>query len=138
MVPFAIFLFFLIPLLFIPSESEASKLVFLFLIVLFSLVLLNLYQLKFSVFQDQLEVKFGQGFLKKKIAIKDIDLGSFAEIKLPWYYGLGWKYDLKGHEFFSAKPGIALSFKLNGNAKQYRSVAKDNQALKEAIIKAAE
>lgn len=101
-----------------------------------SLVLLSLYQLNISVFKKQLEIKFGQAYLKKKIAIKDIDIESFTEVRLPWYYGLGWKYDLKGHEFFSAKPGLALSFKLVDSPKQYRLVAKDNQALKEAIIKA--
>ena len=85
-----------------------------------------------------MEIKFGQGFLNKKIAIKNIDSDSFTEVKLPWYYGLGWKYDLKGHEFFSAKPGLALSFRLNDSPKQYRLVAKNNQALKEAIIKAVD
>ncbi len=135
-VPFSIILFFLILALFIATASESAKLGLVVSIVIMILILINFYQLKISVSQHYLKVAFGQGLFKKTFGVKNINPGRFSIVKLPWYYGMGWKYDFSGHMFFSTRPGQALSFQLKGSFMQYRIVANDNTALKAAISKA--
>lgn len=117
-------------------ENELVRLLLLALILIFAGIILISYQLKITVTADELILRFGNGFLKKHYRISEIDLNSFGTKKIPWYYGIGWKYDYKGNVFFNTRPGVALTFKLKHQPGKIMIVSRENQGLKKALVSA--
>lgn len=137
-IPFTIILFVLVlsTIILILTRND-SAVFFVLFVLLFLAGLLNFYQFKIEVTTVQIIFSFGIGLIKKKYDLKDIDLNSFSTKKIPWFYGAGWRYDLKGNTLFNAKPGTALTFKFEKDSnKRLMVVTKNIENLKNAIIKA--
>lgn len=74
------------------------------------LPILMVYNMKITIDSKIASVKFGIGWIKRQIPIKDLDLSTAEIIQLPWYAGIGYRISLKG-TFFNTKPGPALLIK---------------------------
>jgi hypothetical protein len=71
------------------------------IIAFFGLLYLLFYQLTVTVDDEEIVVAFGVGWIKKRIALKDIDHCEI--VKNPWWYGWGirltpggWMYNVSG------------------------------------------
>jgi hypothetical protein len=103
---------------------------FVFHLLLFSSILLLFYKLKIELYKDVLKLSFGIGVISKKYDIKNIDRHNIKEKKIPWYYGIGWRYDFKGNILFSAHFGTAVIFKLKDSNTKIMIVLKEREAFK--------
>lgn len=108
---------------------------FLLFTILFLLILLNFYQLKISVYPHKVSVAFGIGWFKKEILIRDININRLSIKKIPWYYGIGWRYDYKGNILISGQFGKGVVLK-RVSKKDIIIVTKSINIFKNAIINA--
>lgn len=92
------------------SNPISSWLFALPLIVINILPILAFYNMKILINSEVASVKFGIGWLHKKIAIQDLDLSTAEIVRLPWYVGIGYRIHNMG-TFFNTKPGNAVLIK---------------------------
>ena len=78
------------------------------IILLNVLIIIGLYDMQIIIDSETACVKFGIGWLQRKIPIKDFDLNTAEIIQLPWYAGVGYRIHNRG-TFFNTKPGTLLS-----------------------------
>lgn len=122
---------------FIIADENANQLILLGLLgslIVLILLFYHLYKLEIIVDESHLHLRLGKGNLGKRFLLSEIEIDSFSEKKITWYYGIGWKYDHKGNIFFNANPGIALCFRLKGNAKKIMIVTNNREKLKNEIL----
>ena len=108
--------------------SGFNWIVFSVLIVL-GICLLLFKTLTVQIAGDVLEIRFGPGFIRKKLSLKEIK--SCRMVKNHWYYGWGirrtphgWLYNVSGLR------AVELQMK---NGKKYRIGTDEPEALSEAI-----
>ena len=135
-IPFIISIVSTFPVLFVALVKNNPQVALLMLLVAFFLfaLLLLFYKLHIKVDEQELEISFGIGVVKKKFLLSDIDTSTFYDKKIPWYYGVGWRYDFKGNVLFSAGSGTALTFRLKNSENKIMIVTKNREALKNAIL----
>ncbi|HLV45586.1 MAG TPA: hypothetical protein VKY32_00965 [Flavobacterium sp.] len=135
-IPFIISIVSTFPILLVALVANNPQVALIMLLVAFTLFasLLLFYKLHIKVDEQVLEISFGIGLIKKKFLLSDIDTSTFYDKKIPWYYGVGWRYDFKGNVLFSADLGTALTFRLKNSENQIMIVTKNREALKDAII----
>lgn len=92
------------------SNPISSWLFALPLIIINILPILAFYNMKIIVDSEVASVKFGIGWLQRKIPIQDLDLSTAEIVSLPWYAGVGYRINNMG-TFFNTKPGAALLIK---------------------------
>ncbi|WP_299680608.1 hypothetical protein [uncultured Dokdonia sp.] len=92
------------------SNPISSWLFALPLIVINILPILAFYNMKIVIDSEVASVKFGIGWLHRKIPIQDLDLSTAEIVHLPWYAGVGYRINNRG-TFFNTKPGPALLIK---------------------------
>ena len=92
------------------SNPISSWLFALPLIVINILPLLAFYNMKIVIDTEVAIVKFGIGWIHRKIAVQDLDLSTAKIVKLPWYTGVGYRINNRG-TFFNTKPGDAVFIK---------------------------
>ncbi|WP_299768011.1 hypothetical protein [uncultured Dokdonia sp.] len=92
------------------SKPITSWLFALPLIVINILPILAFYNMKIIIDLEVASVKFGIGWLQRKIPIQDLDLSTAEIVRLPWYAGVGYRINSKG-TFFNTRPGAALLIK---------------------------
>lgn len=92
------------------SNPISSWLFALPLIVINILPILAFYNMKIVIDSEVASVKFGIGWLHRKIPIQDLDLSTAEVVRLPWYAGIGYRINSKG-TFFNTKPGTAVFIK---------------------------
>lgn len=92
------------------SKPITSWLYTIPLVIINILPLLTFYNMKITIDSEVASVKFGIGWLHRKIAIQDLDLSTAEIVKLPWYAGVGYRINNRG-TFFNTKPGPALLIK---------------------------
>jgi hypothetical protein len=63
-------------------------------------------------------VKFGIGWLQRKIPVQDLDLTTAEIVNLPWYVGVGYRINNRG-TFFNTKPGPALLIKTKNKNNEF-------------------
>ncbi|WP_299214969.1 hypothetical protein [uncultured Dokdonia sp.] len=89
----------------IPSWSYAIP-----LLVVNILPILILYNMTITIDTEMARVQFGIGWLKREIPIRDLDLTTAEIVHLPWYVGIGYRFNMRG-TFFNTRPGPALFIK---------------------------
>lgn len=92
------------------SKPITSWLYAIPLVIINILPLLAFYTMKITINSEVASVKFGIGWLHRKIPIQDLDLSTAEIVRLPWYAGVGYRINSKG-TFFNTRPGAALLIK---------------------------
>ena len=82
----------------------------IFIFLLLAGLTLPFYQLSIKICESHARIRFGIGWLKRKIAIDNLDLSDIQIIDLPWYAGIGYRISSEG-SFFNTKPGPAVLIK---------------------------
>lgn len=139
-IPFIISLVITLPFLLVSLVRNELNFILFFIFIIFVLMipLLLFYRFQITVYEKIMVISFGTGLIKKKFLLSDVDKGSFSLKKIPWYYGVGWRYDFKGNVLFNGSPGIALTFKLKESEKEIMIVTKSRESLKDAILNATQ
>jgi len=114
------------------SAASAQLSVFMISIIII-LMTLNFYKFSIIVTHESLRLSFGCGWIYKVIAKEEIDPKSFQTDHIPWYFGMGWKYDFSGNQFFNAHSGQALKFKLKNKVGGFRVGTQDTKQLQECL-----
>ncbi|QTY27023.1 hypothetical protein [Flavobacterium sp. CS20] len=109
-----------------------------FNVALILVAFLLFYDMKIVLSNEYLKVKFGIGVFKKEFKLQEIDQSSIEIYKPSMWYGIGWRYNLKGDMLFNTKFGTAVRFKLKNNNKSYSIVTSNYKELKEKLTKATE
>lgn len=73
------------------------------------------YKLKTTITESYLEISFGFGLVKKKIALSTINLKSISPKDIPLKYGIGLRYTFQGGMVCNTYPGEGVSFVYAGN-----------------------
>lgn len=76
------------------------------------------YNMKIVIDQKTASVRFGVGWLKRSIAIEDLDLTTAQVVKIPWYAGIGYRISNRG-TFFNTKPGSAVYIKTKNKLSEF-------------------
>lgn len=136
-IPFAIILTTLLLFMIIAIGNDKNHLIIFFIvnILVFSTILALFYRFKIELFENKIILSFGIGIISKKINIKQIDKSSINQKKIPWYYGIGWRYDFKGNILFSANFGTAVTFKLMDVNKKIMIVMDKRKEFENELIK---
>lgn len=134
-IPFILIIFTLLLFMIIAIENEKHSLIYFFIFnsLLFATILLLFFKFKIELYKDILKLSFGIGIVSKKININAVDKNSISEKKIPWYYGIGWRYDLKGNILFNANFGKAVIFSLKDNNKNIMIVMKNRDDFKNQL-----
>jgi len=77
-----------------------------------------LYKLVIEVSETEVKAYFGIGWIKRRIAIKDLDLSTAEIISLPWYAGIGYRISNRG-TFMNTRPGAALFIKTKNKQSEF-------------------
>lgn len=78
------------------SKPITSWLYAIPLVIINILPLLAFYTMKIVIDSEVASVKFGIGWLHRKIPIQDLDLSTAEIVRLPWYAGVGYRINSKG------------------------------------------
>jgi hypothetical protein len=119
-IPIGIVLFIIVALFMIIASSIYNRLIifpgFIFAVIL-SLTILLFYRLTIIITNDNLEIRFGIGLIRKRFPLKDID--HVQIVKNPWYYGwgihftpYGWLYNISGFDAVQVKMTSGKSFRV--------------------------
>ncbi len=76
------------------------------------------YNMKIVIDTKTASVRFGIGWLKRSIAIHDLDLTTAQIVKIPWYAGIGYRINNRG-TFFNTKPGSAVYIKTKNKLSEF-------------------
>jgi len=123
------------------TNDQGDKMHLAFVYINLALILalfLLFYDMKIVLTKNDLIVKFGIGVFKKKFKLEDIDNSSLEIYKPSMWYGIGWRYNLKGDMLFNTKFGTAVRFKLKNSNKSYSIVTSNHNELKEKLIQSVE
>ena len=111
-----------------PFESK----VLIGICILLGLLFVIFYGLFIEVNKTQIQIKFGLGFIKKNIKIKDIE--SVASVRNKWWYG--WGIRLTPHGWLWNIHGLnAVEIKYKNSGKKFRIGTLDSNELKAEIEK---
>ncbi len=102
---------------------------------LISLMLALFYSMLIRVEQNAILIVFGLGIIRKRIDLTGVDITGFCTKKIPWWYGIGWKWDYQGNTFFCIKPGLGLGIKFKGRKHLLIINTKNLKGLQDSIVK---
>lgn len=120
----------LLAFVFKAGKQEISTLSFFVLALTFMAVYLLFAKLKTSVLDDNIELKFGVGVIKKNIPLSTISKAEVVRNK--WYYGWGIRYYGKGWMWnFTGLDAVEIHFK--NKKSTFRIGTKKAEKLKNAI-----
>jgi hypothetical protein len=119
-IPVGIVLFIMIALFMIIASSIYNRWIifpcFIFAAV-FSVTMILFYRLTVMITDDNLEIRFGIGLIRKRFPLKDID--EVQMVKNPWYYGWGihftpngWLYNISGFDAVQIKMISGKSYRI--------------------------
>ena len=101
------------------------------IIVLFILIILSFYKLTITIDEEKIEAKFGIGFLKRSLKIKDINYESIEKIKVPALYGIGIRLTPHGL-LYNVKTGSAI--KIKSSSKTFFVGTEDFEKINSVLI----
>lgn len=102
-------------------------------VFLLTAIFLLFYDMKIALNDKCLMVKFGIGAFKKKFNLQDINQSTIEICKPSMWYGIGWRYNLKGDMLFNTRFGTAVRFKLKGSHNSYSIVTPKFEELKNKL-----
>ncbi|NBC57949.1 MAG: hypothetical protein GVY05_06670, partial [Bacteroidetes bacterium] len=114
------------------TSDEGDKMPAIFIYINLTIIIaafLLFYNMKIVLDDKYLIIKFGIGVFKKKFKLEDVDSSSLKIYKPSMWYGIGWRYNLKGDMLFNTKFGTAVRFKLKNKSKSYSVVTSNYEEL---------
>ncbi len=88
------------------------------LLIINILPIIAFYNMTITIDTEMATVKFGIGWLQRKIPVQDLDLTTAEIVNLPWYVGVGYRINNRG-TFFNTKPGPALLIKTKNKKNEF-------------------
>ena len=89
--------------------------------IIIGVALLLFSSLTVVIWEDELEIRFGPGLIRKKFKLRDIE--SYQVIKNPWYYGWGihltphgWLYNVSGFYAVEIKLKTGTKYRIGTDA----------------------
>lgn len=102
------------------------------LIVINILPVVAFYNMTITIDTEMATVKFGIGWLQRKIPVQDLDLTTAEMVHLPWYVGVGYRINNRG-TFFNTKPGPALLIKTKNKNNEFFVGTKNGKKIIEIL-----
>ena len=95
--------------------------IFFAVLIIFVICLVLFATLTVTIKKDNLEIRFGLGFIKKKFLLKDIE--SYQTVTNPWYFGWGirltphgWLYNISGPNAVEIKMKTGKKYRIGTDA----------------------
>lgn len=95
------------------------------------------YKMVITITNQVASITFGNGIFKRKIPIKHLDLETAKTVKLPWYWGVGYRFTPQG-TLFSTRTGEGLYINTIDGASELFVSTKRSASIIAAIKKAQE